>query len=93
MRYRYYIEKMQQTFSRWMGKFPKKEHTKYMRVKVLCIVCGALYPGGCLAILAKPEGDLSFGIFHAVKVAIITRQGHIGYGTSLILIVALMLYI
>ena len=57
MRYRYYIEKMQQTFSQWRGKIPKKEHTKYMRVKVLCIVCGALYPGGCLAILAKPEGD------------------------------------
>ena len=93
MRYRYYIEKMQQTFSQWRGKIPKKEHTKYTHVKVLCIVCGALYPGGCLAILAKPEGDLSFGILHAVKVAVITRQGHIGYGTSLILIVALILYI
>ena len=68
MRYRYYIEKMQQTFSQWRGKIPKKEHTKYTHVKVLCIVCGALYPGGCLAILAKPEGDLSFGILHAVKV-------------------------
>ena len=74
MRYRYYIEKMQQTFSQWRGKIPKKEHTKYTHVKVLCIVCGALYPGGCLAILAKPEGDLSFGILHAVKVAVITRQ-------------------
>lgn len=93
MRYRYYIEKMQQTFSQWRGKIPKKEHTKYTHVKVLCIVCGALYPGGCLAILATPEGDLSFGILHAVKVAVITRQGHIGYGTSLILIVALILYI
>ena len=93
MRYRYYIEKMQQTFSQWLGKIPKKEHTMYTRVKVLCIVCGALYPGGCLAILAKPEGNLSFGILHAVKVAVITRQGHIGYGTSLILIVALILYI
>lgn len=49
MRYRYYIEKMQQTFSQWRGKIPKKEHTKYTHVKVLCIVCGALYPGGCLA--------------------------------------------
>lgn len=36
---------------------------------------------------------MSFGILHAVKVAVITRQGHIGYGTSLILIVALILYI
>ena len=45
MRYRYYIEKMQQTFSQWRGKIPKKEHTKYTHVKVLCIVCGALYPG------------------------------------------------
>lgn len=44
MRYRYYIEKMQQTFSQWLGKIPKKEHTKYTHVKVLCIVCGALYP-------------------------------------------------
>lgn len=25
MRYRYYIEKMQQTFSQWLGKIPKKE--------------------------------------------------------------------
>ena len=63
MRYRYYIEKMQQTFSQWRGKIPKKEHTKYTHVKVLCIVCGALYPGGCLAILAKPEGDLSLLLF------------------------------
>ena len=37
MRYRYYIEKMQQTFSQWLGKIPKKEHTMYTRVKVLCL--------------------------------------------------------
>lgn len=67
MRYRYYIEKMQQTFSQWLGKIPKKEHTMYTRVKVLCIVCGAYIPGGCLATWRSQEGNLSFGISSCSK--------------------------
>lgn len=41
MRYRYYIEKMQQTFSQWLGKIPKKEHTKYTACKsaMYCLRC------------------------------------------------------